>query len=487
MKTNWCTPLALAVLAAGGASAWGATPPALARQPKIPPAPKWSAPTPQSDTTRDGVQVVVLPEEQLPMVSVVLAVQAGSELDPADKPGLAWAVAEMLQDGGAGARSAPEVAQALADLGAELRVFVDPDGARLALTVLSRNLDRALALLGDLVARPRFDAAEWERAKQRRLAEIQRRRDEPAYISANVFARVLFGDHPYGHPPLGTPAAVASMTVQDLQRFYAAHYGPRTVGFVLVGDATPGAARASVERALAGWKSKAEPAASPIEPGIPLGGASREVPHFVVVDRPGAPQSEVRIGHIGRARKTGDFAALTLLETLLGGSFTSRLNQNLREKHGYTYGAHAQFQLWRAPGPFEAFAAVRSEVTAEAIVEFLAEIKAIRAPLGADELRKGRSLVGSSIVETFADGQRAAVELADLMLHDLPLDTWSSFGPSLDKLAAPSLTKIATQLFLPDRLTVVIVGDRKLIDKPLLALPFVKTIEYRDLDGNPLK
>jgi predicted Zn-dependent peptidase len=202
---------------------------------------------------------------------------------------------------------------------------------------------------------------------------------------------------------------------------------------------------------------------------------------------PGAPQSELRVGHLGRDRKTADFAALSLLETVLGGSFTSRLNQNLREKHGYTYGARARFDLLRGTGPFTASAAVRTDATAAALAETVGELTAMRRPLSADEVKKGRSLVLQSVVEAFSDGREATSYLADLTQHGLPLDFWSKLPAAMTALDLPSLTSAAARLFFPDRLTIVVVGDRKAIDASLHALPFAKTIEYRDVDGNLVK
>jgi zinc protease len=448
----------------------------LAKPPKIPPPPPWTAPLPASATSANGAQIVVLAERELPLVHILVTIAAGSASDPAAHPGLAAATAMMLQDGGAGGKSAPQVAQALAALGGELRTRVDVDAARLQLTVLSRNLAPALRLLGDLVARPRFDAVEWPRAQARRLDEIRRHQDEPREVADEVFARVLYGDHPYGHPALGTPESVAALTVDDVRRFWAEHYGPQTVAFVLVGDAELTSASATVAKALGDWKSTAVP---PVVPPPALSGPAR----LVLVDRPGAPQSELRVGYIGRDRKTPDFAALTLLETVLGGSFTSRLNQNLREKHGYTYGARAHFELARAPGPFAAMAAVRTDVTAESLKETVAELTRMRTPLSPAEVVKGRSLVLSAIVEAFADGTQTANFLGELVTHDLPLDAWSRVPAQLEKLDVPSLGQAALRLFHPEQLIMVVVGDRKAIDAPLRKLPFVKTIEYRDVQG----
>ena len=472
--------LVAASLLALGAGAAVAAKPDLTVRPPLSPPPSWKAPAPSSATTAAGTRVVVLPEHGLPIVHVLITVPAGSALDPPDRPGLAAAVAMMLQEGGAGTHSAPEVAQAFAELGVDLEEHIDNDEVQLYLSVLSRNLDRVLVLLGDLLARPRFDAAEWQRAQARRIDEIHRRMDDPRHIADDVFDRVLYGDHPYGHSFLGTPAAVGAITVDELKRFYAAHYGPRTVAVILVGDAEATAASATVQRALANWRSTAQP---PAPAPAPMPQPAR----VVLVDRPDAPQSQVRVGHLGRERKTADFPALTLLETVLGGSFTSRLNQNLREKHGYVYHANAHFDLRRATGTFAARAGVRTDATAPALKETVAEISGMRAPMPQAELDKGRSLVLQAVVEAFGDGNQTAEYLADLVTNDLPLDYWTRLPAALAALDLPTLTRAAAQLFFPDRLTVVVVGDRKTIEPSLRALPFVKSIELRGVDGKLLK
>jgi zinc protease len=408
----------------------------------------------------------------------MLVIEAGSELDPPGKPGLAAATANLLLDGGAGARSGRELAEEFDDLGGELKLDVDESGVRLTTPMLARNLDRALALLGDLLAHPRFDAAEWPNVRQRQLAELVRRRDEPREAADAVFERVLYGAHPYGHDALGTRAAVEKLTVDDVRAFYAAHYGPRTVQLLLVGDAALETATARLDAALAGWKSAAAPAAPP---EAPVRGPAR----FVLVDRPGAPQSEVRVGHVGVARSTPDYAAACLLEMVLGGSFTSRLVQNLRERHGYTYGIRAEFKTWRAPGPFVISTAVRTDVTAESIQEIVAELNTMRAPIPTDELQKGRALVEQKIVESWGAGPQALMLLSDLALNDEPLDSFSRLPAALAKLDGAQAAAAASRLFQPDALAVVVVGDRKVIEPKLRALPIAKTIEYRDLDGTP--
>jgi zinc protease len=440
---------------------------AILARPPLPPQPAWKAPVPSQKATPSGPHVVVLPQHELPVVHVLVTIPAGSALDPANRPGLAAAVATMLQDGGAGKRSAPEVAQAFADLGTEVEEHVDLDQVQLQVTVLSRNLGRALALLHEVVEQPRFDRADWQRTQARRLDEIRRRIDEPEHLADDMFGRVLYGDHPYGHPFLGTVASVGAITVDDLRSFWSKYYGCGNVSYILVGDTDERAADGALPACT-------HPGAWPAPPPPPKAGK----PRVVIVDRPGAPQSQVRVGHLGAARGTPDFAALTLLETVLGGSFTSRLNNNLREKHGYTYGARASFEWHTATGPFVATAGVRTDVTGAAIKETVAEIAGMRAPLSVDELTKGRLLVLHTIVEAFADGNETAAYFADLIAHRISLDAWSKLPAQLAALDLAATTRAAQRYLRPDDLTIVVVGDRKAIEPQLRALPFVKEIEF---------
>lgn len=442
--------------------------PDLTKQPPLAASAPWRAPVPTMTETAAGPRLVVLPQHQLPMVHVLVTIPAGSALDPANRPGLAAAVAGMLQDGGAGTRSAPEVAQALADLGTEIEEHVDTDQVQLSLTVLSRNLERTLGLLDDLLRRPRFDAADWQRAQARRIDEIRRRLDEPEHLADDLFNRVLYGEHPYGHPFLGTVESVRAITAGELRAFWSKYYAPSNLTLIFVGDVD---AEALAKRF--GTGSARATAAWPAAPPPPQAHGAR----VVLVDRPGAPQSQLRVGHLGAARGTADYAALSVLETVLGGSFTSRLNLNLREKHGYTYGARATFDFRTATGPFVAAAGVRTDATAAALKEMVGEIAGMRAPLSAGELQKGRRLVMNSIVEAFGDGNEATAYVADLVAHRLSLDAWSLLPAQLAALDVAATTRAAARYLRPDDLVILVVGDRKAIEPSLRQLPFVKSLE----------
>ncbi len=285
-----------------------------------------------------------------------------------------------------------------------------------------------------------------------------------------MFHHALYGEHPYGHPPLGTVESVEKLELAAVRAFWAARYSPRAVTVVVVGDADPAAAAARVERGLAGWSAPA--AASPPAVEVRRGpGAGLRV---LLVDRPNAPQSEVRIGHVGLAHSAPDVPAAALLEMVLGGSFTSRLQQNLRERHGYTYNARAEFKLWRAAGPFGAQAAVRTDATADAVKETLAELRGIRAPLTAPELGKGRALVAQKIADEWDTGARATLALAELALTDQPLDFFSRLPPLLDALDVARLTDAAARLFLPESIVVVVVGDAHVVEPGLRTIAGAK-------------
>ncbi len=446
--------------------------PDFSRPPALPARPRWVAPAPEVKTLPSGARVALLADPALPIVHVLVAVDAGSALDPPDRPGLAAATALMLEDGGAGARSGAELSEAFDDLGGELKIECDEAGVRIFMSVLSRNLDAALALLGELLARPRFDAAAWPGAQRRRVAEILRQRDEPAELADLIFQQTVFGDHPYGHPPLGTLAAVEKFTAAELRAFYKEHYGPRAITLTLIGDA-PADAGARFDAALANWRPAITPTTTP--PDAPRGPL-----RVVLVDRPGAPQSELRVGQVGIATGSPDFAAAAILEMVLGGSFTSRLVQNLREKHGYTYVVKAEFKTGRAAGPLVITSAVRTDATADSVREILAELDGMRAPLTGAEIDKSRALVEQKIVDALSTGPTAALVFGELALDAAPLDFWSRMPARLAALDTAALTAAWSRLFARDRLTIVIVGDRKKIEPALRKLPEAKSLEILD-------
>lgn len=439
----------------------------------------WRAPTPSLLTLPSGLTIAVDSEPGLPLVHVTAIVKAGSALD-GEREGLAEATADMLVEGGAGVRSGPELAEALERLGDELQIEADADYVQFHLATPARGLQRALALLSDVLMRPRFDEEAWRRERTRRLAELRAAGDEPATVAERVFHRVLFGRHPYGHDPTGTEAALARIEASDLRAFYAANYGPRTTTLLLVGDLTDevGPLLAASFESFGGG-----PQVAPLPPPPPPPLAA---PRLVIVDRPGAAQSQLRVGGLGVPRASADFPSAALLGTVLGGSFTSRLVQNLRERRGLTYDVHAVLMARDAPGPLVVRTAVRTDATAVAVGEILAEVRGLREPLPADEIARARAVMIGKLIEGFSTGESASRLLSSMLAHGAAPDDWARLPDELLARDGARLAADAARMVDPARLVVVVVGDRAAIEPSLAALPGLPPIEHASTLGELL-
>jgi zinc protease len=461
------------------ALASGVAPPAeVAAQPKAMPAARWRAPVPEEATAKSGIRVAVVPRADLPLVNLTVVVQAGSELDPPDQPGLAAALSLLMEEGGAGRFSGPQLLAAVDALGGELDVVTSRSFTVLSLTVLAQHVERALQLLADMVARPKLDAAAWEGTRAHRLAEIIERRDTPASTADDLFDALLFEGTPYAHSPLGTQASVGKITAEQLKAFWSKHYGPKTVAVFADGQTTAALLAHQAEAAFKGFSGAALP------PRLAAPPAGK--PRWVLVDRPGAAQTSVRVGHTGVARSSPDFGAATLANVVLGGSFTSRLVQNLREAHGYTYGAFSQFSTVRSGGAFVVRSEVRTDVTGPALTELLKEVNGIVVPLSDADASKGRALVNAHFVETLGEGQ-AGHYYGELLGLDVPCDALAKLSDQLEAAQGDALAQAQRRLFRPGELTVVMIGDRKLVEPQLSKVAGSLPLEHLDLDGQPAR
>ena len=284
-------------------------------------------------------------------------------------------------------------------LGAELSTGSAFDASAVRLNVPTRRLEQALPIMADVALRPTFPAAELERLRQERLTALLQTRDDPAGVATPAFWRVVYGAaHRYGTNAIGTTATLTAFTTEQLRAFHAAAYRPDNAALVVVGDVTLAGVVPMLERAFGAWSAAERVAQTPLPEPAQL--TAREV---TIVDMPGAEQSQIRIGAVGVARSTPDYFALQVLNTVLGGSFTSRLNQNLREEHGYAYGAGSRFDMRLSAGPFTASAGVQTDKTAESLTEFFNELEAIAAPIGADELAKAKNYLGVGVPRRLRD------------------------------------------------------------------------------------
>jgi zinc protease len=383
----------------------------------------------------------------------MLLVRRGAADDPPDKEGLAAITLDML-DEGSGGRSAIEMHEALARLGAQLDSDIGSDATLLTVTSLGRFAGPTLTLLADIAARPSLLESDFARVRQLRLHRLTQLRDMPGAVADRAFVRLLYGSHPYGHTPLGSERALSLMTVDDVRAFHAAAVKPSEATLIAVGDCDHQSMHRLASEAFAGWDGTA-PAGGSVATGLP--GPAR----LNVIPRPGAPQSELRIGHVAVARHTPDYHALVATNMVLGGQFVSRINLNLRQDKGFTYGARTAFDFRRLPGPFALQVSVQTAVTSQAIAESLGEIAAIRGPrpVTPEELLLGIAALTRGYARNFETAEQIARAVAQLALFDLPDDYFAEFVPRVERVTADEVTRVAAQHLDPARLATLIVGD----------------------------
>jgi len=439
-------------------------PPDRAAAPKPGPPPALKLPAIQKRTLSNGLPVWIVELHAVPVVHVALVVKAGSGADPRSKFGVANLTAEML-DEGAGTRDALQLADSVDYLGASLSTSSTFDSTVAELHVPVARLGDALPILSDVALRPTFPEKELQRVREELLTSIIQAQDDPASLIRFAFPRLVFGpQHRYGTMSFGTAASLKGFTVADLKQFHAREYVPSNATLIVTGDVTAASVVARLESAFGAWKGTA-PAASPVPPATQL--TSR---HVYLIDKPGAAQSQIRIGWVGVARSTPDYFALRVLNTVLGGAFTSRLNQNLREEHGYAYGASSAFDMRGSPGPFYAAAAVQTDKTSEALTEFFKELEAIRKPIPAGELDKAKNYVALLLPRNFETTENMAGSLAQMVVYDLPADFYATYTDRVRAITPADAQRVAERYLQPDKFAVVVVGDLKVIEPGIKAL-----------------
>ncbi len=430
------------------------------------PAPSLALPAVQKSRLANGLSVRLVEMHEVPVAQVALVIRAGAAQDPAGRPGIASLTAAML-DEGAGPRSALEIADEAAYLGATLATGSSYDASFVRVGVPVARLEPALALMADVALRPTFPAADLERLRKELLTSLLQARDNPATVASLSFPRLLFGpSHRYGTAEVGTPESVKALVEQDLRAFYVAHYRPDRAELIVVGDVTPAAVMPLLERAFGGWKPEGTAPAQQALPEVRQP-AERRV---VLVDKPGAAQSQIRIGWVGVPRSSPDYFPLTVGNTILGGSFTSRLNTNLRETHGYAYGASSQFVMRRQAGPFVAAAGVQTDKTAESVREFFNEFEAIRTPILADEFGKAQRNVALSFPGDFETTGDLLARLQTQVVLDLPDDVYSTYVQKVLAVTADETNRAMAKYIQPAKFLVVVVGDKAKVEAPLRAL-----------------
>lgn len=430
--------------------------------------PSFSPPEIQRTTLANGAQLFLVEKHSLPLVQINLAWKGGYVLDPPGKEGLASLTANMLDEGTA-ARDALRISEDIRKLGAQLSTGSSWDGMHVGLNVLRVNLDAGLELMSDVVIHPTFPQDELERQSKSVIGSIQQQSRRSGTVAFKTFSRMLYGkDHRYGQPSsgTGTEASVSTITRDDVVNFYRANYAWNNAAFVVVGDITLAEAATKLEKAFASWK--------PGQAVIPEITDPQPVTQtkIYIVDKPGAPQSSVVIGNLGMKRSDPEYIPADAMNNALGGGSIARLYRNLREEHGYTYGAYSAFAGRRGVAPFVAYADVQTEVTDKAVTEFLKELRDIRGPrpLTEQELLDSKNNLIKGYPQNFETFGALAGQLNAIFLQDLPLSEWSDYVPRVSGVTVSEATRLAQTYIRPDAQVIVVVGDRQKIEEPLRAL-----------------
>ena len=435
----------------------------------------------ESFSLKNGVHVLLTERHDLPIVSVRLVVQAGAGDLPKEPPGLLSFLGSMLEQGTA-KKSALEISDAYESIGATHNAWVDWDSAGASVKVTSDKLDAALDLLSDVVMHPAFPQTEIDRLKARRLASLQQEKNSVSSMWSNATGAVLYGrSHPYGNSLYGRSEDVPKVARAELVKAHAEIFTPSLAAILVAGDVTKSDLSGRLEAAFGGWRGAHATVAVPKLPSGPRGEA-----RVVWVDKPGAPQSLVRLAEVGVPRLAPDRDAILVMNTILGGMFSSRINLNLREAHAFTYGAGSSFQMRHGAGHFSVGGSIVADKTAPAIAEIFKEVRAMRdRPVSDEELANAKQNIKRAMPGRFEAVSEVTGALSDIAVYGLPLDELATRPARIDKITADDVVKAARAHLHPDTLKVIVVGDRKKLE-PTLETLHLGAIEELDAYGDPI-
>jgi zinc protease len=439
------------------------------------PASAFALPVPKRFVLENGLTVMLVEQHRLPVISADLVLLAGSERNPIDKPGLSSFTAGMLNEG-TRTRSSMQLAEDVATLGASISAGSTTDSSSVSLFTLTHTADAAFGLFADVVLNPAFSDEELERQRTSALTQLVQLRDNPTAVAQRVFNQALYGKaNPYGYTELGTQASIGKLTRDDLVGFWKTGYLPRNAALIVSGDITEAQLRALATKHFGAWSGNAQHPGPVLAPQVESG-------KVLIVDRPGAPQTALRLGSVAATRASPDYVPLEVLNGTLGGLFSSRINLNLREKHGYTYGASSRFVFRRGAGPFLVGTSVRTDVTVPSVQEIFNELNAIRlAPVTPAELALSKDAFSRSLPGLFETSEQAASSSAQLFVYGLPLNYFNTLPASIKAVTAADVQRVARKYVVPSQIVVVAVGDRATFEEGLGKLG-IGPVEIRSPD-----
>jgi zinc protease len=428
------------------------------------------------ETLENGLNIDVVPHKQLPIVSIELVIQSGSASDPADLPGLASSVADMLREGTL-KRKGAQYAEAVEFLGATLHTSAGQETLRIGISALSEHFDAALGLLAEATLQPAFDAAELAKLKKRQLDDLRLKKDRPVFLARRELAKALYGAHPYSRIDT-TEAAVKKLGRAHLTAFHQANFAPNNAFLVVVGDVDQEQVKAGAKKLFGAWKKR------DVKKGTYAAPPTRNEREIVVVDRPASVQSQIVIGNLALKRNDPQYIPLLVANQVLGGSAASRLFMDLREKRSLTYGAYSRLDETVDVGSFRASAAVRTEVTDAAMAGFFEHLQRIvQTPPPNEELEAAHRFLADSFPLAIETADRIAELVSDLRVFGLPDDYWDSYRSNIRKVNSDQALAAAKQFIHPDQAVVIVVGRAADIVPGLSQLGKVRVV---DVEGQPL-
>jgi zinc protease len=430
------------------------------RPPRPLPARDVKFPPYQFRTLPNGLQVIAVSHHEQPAVSLRLILRVGGSQDPADKSGLAMLAASLL-DQGTTTRDAEKIASSIDSIGGATGTGSGSDLTFVNAVVMKDSFDLALDLVSDLATNPAFAPEEIDRQKQQMLSGLKVSYEDPDYIAGVVFDRLVYGYHPYGRPDTGTPQSISGITRDDLVKFHKTWFGANNAILAIVGDIQPEEAFAGAERAFGKWGRAQSAEVKVTEPPAP----TRRV---VVVDRPGAVQTEIRVGNVALPRKHPDFLALDLALKILGGEGGNRLHRVLRSERGLTYGASADVYALKDAGDLMADTDTRSDTTAEALRLVVDEMwKLQRQKVSSRELADAQAYLTGSFPLTIETPSAIALQVLNAVFYGLDLSELQTFRERVNAVTPEDIQRVAQQYLRPDRLSIVLVGDASVFTKQL--------------------
>jgi zinc protease len=431
----------------------------------------------------NGIDLWIATWKTLPLVQISLQSQVGTGDDPEGKSGLANLTARLL-DQGTATKTATELAEAFEELGAGVRAAAGADDIGVGASVLKRNLEPTLELVAEMLISPRFDPKDFDRERSQQLADLLQGPDNVSWIARRVFPILMFGpNHPYGKPAQGYPETVKALTLDDVRAFHKAALGPRHATLIVTGDVDPDAVTSVLEKTLGRWRNdNSDPRPRPdsnqkAEPGT-----------IFLVDKPGAVQSVIYVGRRWVDRRDPSYMATLIGNHLLGEDFLSRLNQNLREQHGYSYGAGSGFTFHRSKSFWRVATSVRTDATAPALKEIIKELDALprSKPITAEEISQAKSSEARTFPESFESPSGISGELAEIAEFGLPADYLETFLMNLEKTSPADIQHSMTDVVSPAERFILVVGDRKAVE-PELKKAGMDRVKPVTIDGKPVK